>query len=374
MAGIYIHIPFCKHKCKYCNFYSVASLSKMKNLVIAVEKEIILRKDYCNNEPIETVYFGGGTPSLLSPDELDKLLLTVKNNFQINNDAEITLEINPDDVNIENAKAWKNIGFNRVSLGVQSFDDNMLLKLGRQHTASISHKSLETLIKTDFKNISADIIFGIPGLDNKTLVKSLKILIDYDIPHISAYALTVEPDTPLDIMIRKGKENAVDDNSSASQFILTMETLKDAGFVHYEISNYAKNGSYSIHNTNYWKNKIYLGIGPSAHSYNIISRQWNISNIEKYITAINSNHIPAEIEILSQSQKCNEYIMTSIRTIWGTNLENIKNNFGEDYYHIIYKNSIPYLKNGFLNMKNQMLYLSDKGKLFADKITSDLFV
>lgn len=374
MAGIYIHIPFCKNKCNYCNFFSVASTSQLNQLIDAIKTEAVLRKDYCEHEEIQTIYFGGGTPSLLNYNHLHEIFEILKANYYINNNAEITLEINPDDVSEPKANDWKSLGFNRVSVGTQSFDNNVLQQLGRKHNSDAAYNALKTLKKSGFENISADVIFGVPQMNNQQLLHTLNILIDFQIPHISAYALTVEPKTALDVLIKKGKEIAPDEDVLASQFLLTIETLQKAKYIHYEISNYAKDGYYSIHNSNYWKNNKYIGLGPSAHSYNCISRQWNISNITEYIETINSGIIPAEKEILSNIQKCNEYILTSLRTIWGTDLNKIKNIYGDNIYNLIKSNSLKYIKNNMLINNNEVLYLTDKGKLYADKICSDLFV
>lgn len=374
MAGIYIHIPFCKNKCNYCNFFSVASTSQLNQLIDAIKTEAVLRKDYCEHEEIQTIYFGGGTPSLLNYNHLHEIFEILKANYYINNNAEITLEINPDDVSEPKANDWKSLGFNRVSVGTQSFDNNVLQQLGRKHNSDAAYNALKTLKKSGFENISADVIFGVPQMNNQQLLHTLNILIDFQIPHISAYALTVEPKTALDVLIKKGKEIAPDEDVLASQFLLTIETLRKADYIHYEISNYAKDGYYSIHNSNYWKNNKYIGLGPSAHSYNCISRQWNISNITEYIETINSGIIPAEKEILSNIQKCNEYILTSLRTIWGTDLNKIKNIYGDNIYNLIKSNSLKYIKNNMLINNNEVLYLTDKGKLYADKICSDLFV
>lgn len=374
MAGIYIHIPFCKNKCNYCNFFSVVSTYQLNQLIDAIKTEAALRKDYCEQEEIQTIYFGGGTPSLLNYNHLHEIFEILKANYYINNNAEITLEINPDDVSETKAEEWKLLGFNRVSLGTQSFDNNVLQRLGRKHNSDAAYNALKTLKKSGFENISADVIFGVPQMNNQQLLHTLNILIDFQIPHISAYALTVEPKTALDVLIKKGKEIAPDEDVLASQFLLTIETLQKAKYIHYEISNYAKDGYYSIHNSNYWKNNKYIGLGPSAHSYNCISRQWNISNITEYIETINSGIIPAEKEILSNIQKCNEYILTSLRTIWGTDLNKIKNIYGDNIYNIIKLNSLKYIKNNMLINNNEILYLTDKGKLYSDKISSDLFV
>jgi oxygen-independent coproporphyrinogen-3 oxidase len=374
MAGVYIHIPFCKNKCNYCNFFSVVSTSHLNPLIDAIKTEAVLRKDYCEHEEIQTIYFGGGTPSLLNYNHLHEIFEILKANYYINNNAEITLEINPDDVSETKAEEWKLLGFNRVSVGTQSFDNNVLQRLGRKHNSDAAYNALKTLKKSGFENISADVIFGVPQMNNQQLLHTLNILIDFQIPHISAYALTVEPKTALDVLIKKGKEIAPDEDVLASQFLLTIETLRKADYIHYEISNYAKDGYYSIHNSNYWKNNKYIGLGPSAHSYNCISRQWNISNITEYIETINSGIIPAEKEILSNIQKCNEYILTSLRTIWGTDLNKIKNIYGDNIYNLIKSNSLKYIKNNMLINNNEVLYLTDKGKLYADKICSDLFV
>lgn len=374
MSGIYIHIPFCHTKCHYCNFYSGVSLKYKKEFLNALLNEISLRKDYLNGDKISTVYFGGGTPSVLEVAELEAVLKNIKRNFIIEDNCEFTLEANPEDVSKEWINDIKPLGINRLSIGCQAFDDVLLKNLNRNHKTKDSINALEIALNNGVENLSADLIYGIPGLSTDKWIDSLQALIKLDIPHISAYNLTVEPKTALEVLIRKKKYPELKDDLGKEQFLELIKLLEKHEYEHYEISNFARNKLYSRHNTNYWLNKKYLGLGPSAHSYNLNSRSWNISNIKSYIENINSGNEFFETEELSIKDKFNEYLMLSLRTIWGVNLDYVLKTFGNNYVNTFKKDINEYLQKGYV-LKNENTYvLSKKGKLFADKIASDCFV
>lgn len=331
MAGIYIHIPFCKQKCHYCNFFSVASVRNKSELLLSIRREITERAVYLNNETVKTIYFGGGTPSLLTVQELENLISILHDHFIIDPDAEITLETNPDDLRIDYLTMLRTSRVNRLSIGIQSFFDDDLIYLNRVHTAAHAKEALRLAQNSGFEKITIDLIYGIPTLTNEKWLSNIQTFLDTGINHLSAYALTVEQKTALYQLIAKGKLTPVDEHQSASQFQLLMEILEKEGFIHYEISNFARSGHYSKHNSLYWLGGNYLGLGPSAHSYNGFSRQWNVSSLTDYIRLAGSSQEVAEKEILTTSQRYNEYVMTSIRTSWGCDIEHIANVFGESY-------------------------------------------
>ena len=374
MAGVYIHIPFCKQKCHYCNFYSVASLKNRESLIDALKQEIVLQKDWLEGETVGTIYLGGGTPSILSTIETGGLLESIFRNYDVNNDAEITMEANPDDLGFEQLGILRTFGINRLSIGVQSFQDNDLLYLNRIHNASQALTSIKAAQGQGFNNLSIDLIYGIPTLTDDNWILNLETFLNLDIPHLSAYALTVEPKTALDILIKKGKHQNVDDARMVAHFSILCDKLEKKGFKHYEISNFGKEGYYSKHNIGYWNGNKYLGIGPSAHSFNGKKRQWNVSNISKYTDAISRGVIPFETEHLSADQKYNEYVLTSIRTMWGTDIELIKRKFGKNYADHFIREIEDHVLNGMVILSDNCAFLTKKGKLFADKISSDLFI
>ncbi len=375
MSGIYIHFPFCKKKCIYCNFFSIATSKLKEKYLAALLKEVDLQKNYLNSEKIHTIYFGGGTPSLMSIDEVCKIIEYVKNVFCVLPDSEITLEANPDDLSVDYVSALANSPVNRVSVGVQSFINDELNYLGRIHSAVQSMESIHLLKKNGITNISLDLIYGITSGNEgmKNIERNLQDFFELDIPHLSAYALTVEPQTIFSNHISKNKKIPVDEDSIIEQFGYIMQQMNAHGYLHYEISNFCKDGYFSKHNTSYWQGKKYLGLGTSAHSFNIKSRQWNISSIEKYMDNINQNVNPCEMEILSQTEQLNDYILTSLRTMWGCDLTYIKSNFNENYYQNILLESDKYILKEYMRKSNNILYLTEKGKIFADKISSDLF-
>lgn len=374
MAGIYIHIPFCKSKCAYCNFFSIASESKINDYVEALKKEIVLRKNYLGGETVKTIYFGGGTPSLLSVKNIEEILELLNKNYEIVSSPEITLEINPDTIDREKMSSLKKIGVNRMSVGIQSFDDEDLRYLGRRHDSRHAMQVLEDLKQTDFEKITLDLIYGMPTLTEEKWNKNLDIFFSTGITHLSAYALTVEPKTILGQRIEKGELQSVSEEETIRHYNILVERTKENGFEHYEISNFAKEGFRSQHNSIYWRDEKYLGLGPSAHSYDGKSRQWNISNLTKYIQLVGDAELFYEKEILSTEDKFNEYVMTSLRTSWGCDIEKIERDYGKSYAHHFLKNIKKYLENGEMLKENNTYFLSEEGKLFADGIAADLFL
>jgi len=370
VAGIYIHIPFCKQACHYCNFHFSTSLRYKNEFVGALLKEIELSVETINataDEIIETIYFGGGTPSLLTREELSTIINTVRTHFTIAADAELTLEANPDDISKERLEEWKAAGINRLSIGIQSFFDEDLQWMNRAHNAQQAWQQLQ-LAQTFFDNITIDLIYGTPGLSNEKWKQNVEKVIAAGIPHISCYALTVEPQTPLQKLIHQHKKEDINADTQSEQFLLLMQWLKEAGYEHYEISNFAKPGWRSRHNSSYWSGKNYYGFGPSAHSFDGNTRWWNIANNNIYIQSINEGKLPIEKEILTSTQKMNEYIMTSLRTIEGIDLEKIK----EVSNQLIIK-SKKYIESGVMIFTDEKLILTNEGKLLADGIAADLF-
>lgn len=372
MAGIYIHIPFCKKACHYCNFHFSTSLKLKNQLLACMLKEIELQRNYLS-EIVETIYFGGGTPSILDSSEIDSILQIIFKTFKTSSNLEITLEANPDDISASKLNEWKLIGVNRFSLGVQSFLDKDLLWMNRNHNAKQSIQSIQQIQKAGFLNFTIDLIYGTPHLSNDEWKTNIQIAVENNIPHISAYALTVEPNTALDSFIKKKKINAINAEKQATQFELLMDALSQQQYEHYEISNFAKPGFRSKHNSSYWKSQSYLGIGPSAHSYNFKSRQWNIANNALYIKSIEQNIVPFEIENLTTIQKINEYLMISLRTIEGCSLQFIENKFGENFLSEIKMKTVELSKNQLIEIRDNHIVLTTKGKLLADKISVDLF-
>ena len=376
MSGIYIHIPFCKQACHYCNFHFSTSLKLKAELLAALLKEIQLTStatSQAGKEVCETIYFGGGTPSILETDELMKLLDALQAKFNIAADVEITLEANPDDITPHSLKQWRNAGINRLSVGVQSFSESELIWMNRAHTAADSLRCLDEIKDAGFTNYSIDLIYGSPILTNEDWQQNVSTVIKKGIPHISCYALTVEPKTALAKMILLRKKAPVEIEKQAEQFTLLMDWMEAAGYDHYEISNFAKPGMRSRHNSSYWQGKSYYGFGPSAHAYDGKSRKWNIANNALYIQSLQKGTIPFEEELLTVTQRLNEYIMTSLRTMEGLNLEKVNFTFGEKYSSRILKASEKYCKIKKIENINSNLVLTREGKLFADGIAADLF-
>ncbi len=374
MAGIYIHIPFCRQACHYCDFHFSTSLNNKQGVLTALKKEIYFQKDYLGTESINTVYFGGGTPSVLSKEEIAEVFEELSNYFSIDPNAEITLEANPDDLSQEKLAELSKTPVNRLSIGIQSFRDADLKFLNRIHSSKEAIESVRNAQKAGFKNITIDLIYGIQGLTNEQWKRNIEMALSLDVPHISCYSLTVEPKTALHSFIQKGNISGVDPQKSAEQFEILMDELGKNNFIHYEISNFSKEGFYSRHNSNYWKGEKYLGLGPSAHSYNGTSRQWNVKSNSVYISALEKNTVPFEKEELTENQRYNEYVLTSLRTIWGTDLSFIENSFSSTISSHINKEMKQFLDQGMLFRETEKIYLTDKGKLFADKIASDLFL
>jgi len=376
LAGIYLHIPFCKQACTYCNFHFSTNLSRKAEFLDALAKEINQQHDFISkDESIETIYFGGGTPSLLTETELQKIISLLYDNFKIAKNVEITLEANPDDINPTILKTWLSLGINRLSLGVQSFSDDELIWMNRAHNADQSIESINQIIQAGFDNFSVDLIFGSPFLSNETLEKSIEILSNLNVPHISCYALTVEEKTALHHSIKKKKSPEIKSEKQAEQFLICSEKLTELGYEHYEISNYAKPGKRSKHNSSYWKGMPYYGFGPSAHGFNGKNiRKWNISDNILYNQRVLKNEICFEIETLTETQLINEFIMTSIRTAEGFTIQELRFKFGNDVAKQI-EVKIKDLKitNYFQENDGNQIVLSPLGKLYADGITAELF-
>ncbi|HEX6426239.1 MAG TPA: radical SAM family heme chaperone HemW [Niastella sp.] len=372
MAGIYLHIPFCRQACHYCNFHFSTSLKLKNEFVTALLKEISLQKNYLPAEPVNTIYFGGGTPSLLSVDELLAILQTIRNHFSVSTDAEITLESNPDDINDQKLSDWKQAGINRLSIGVQSFFEDDLRWMNRAHTAQQAIDNLQ-LAKAHFPNMTIDLIYGTPTLPDEKWQHNVQQAIALGIPHVSCYALTVEPGTALASMINKHKTTDVNTEDQARQFLLLMDWMQDAGYEHYEISNFALPGKRSRHNSSYWQGASYLGLGPSAHSFNGASRQWNIANNALYIQSLKDDKVPFEIETLTDTQRLNEYIMTSLRTVEGLDVQWVASQFNEKAASELQAASKPFIESGKMLWRNGHLQLTRQGKLFADGMAAELF-
>lgn len=372
MSGIYIHIPFCKKACHYCNFHFSTSPLLIPDMISGLLEEASLRKSYLN-QPIETIYLGGGTPSLLNGSQLLTLLTGLQTILPWSEDAEITLEANPDDVHIENLAAWKQADINRLSIGIQSFHEMDLHWMNRAHTASQAISAIPLAQQAGFSNISIDLIYGGPTLSNEAWEQNIQKAIDLGVPHLSCYALTVEPDTALNAMIRTKKKQPVDPDRQANHFALLCDQLATAGFEQYEISNFAKPGFRSKHNSSYWQGSHYLGLGPSAHSFDGTSRQWNVSNNTLYLKSIASGSLPFEAETLSPEQQFNEYIMTSLRTIEGCSLEKIERTWGIDVKTSLLQGSAKYIALEHLSLRGDALQITPSGKFLADGIASALF-
>ncbi len=371
MAGIYIHIPFCKQACHYCNFHFSTQQKLLPDMVQAIVQEAGLRKGYIN-EKVGTIYFGGGTPSLLSTPDLKSLIDGMRKRFTIEEGAEMTLEANPDDITEEKLIEWKAAGINRLSIGVQSFAEEDLRWMNRAHNASHALNCLQLATK-HFDNITIDLIYGTPTLSNEQWVHNIETALALKIPHLSCYALTVEPKTALEKLIEKKQLENVDADKQARHFDILVERLGQAGFEHYEISNFARPGYRSKHNSSYWQGKPYLGLGPSAHSFNGTSRQWNVANNALYLKSIEQNTVPFEMEILTAPQQLNEYIMTALRTVEGLSLEKVKEHFGEERALLLLKESRKWNQSQHIVLEGDYLRLTAKGKFMADGIAADLF-
>jgi oxygen-independent coproporphyrinogen-3 oxidase len=375
LAGIYIHIPFCRQACSYCNFHFSVSQKNKPALLAALEKEIMLSQGFIENENIETIYIGGGTPSLLSAEELARLLVVLKERFTVSPEAEVTLEANPDDINKSILDTWKRLGINRLSVGLQSFNEAELKWMNRAHNASQSMLCLDEIRNAGFSNFSVDLIYGSPLQSNEDLVRNFEIIAERNVPHISCYALTVEPKTALNKLIEAHKSPAVDPDRQAEQFSLLLTLMEKAGYEQYEISNFSKPGYRSRHNSSYWQGKPYFGFGPSAHSFDGKNkRRWNIANNSLYIQSLEQGIIPFEEELLTADQKLNEYVMTSLRTAEGINLDRLKQDFDPAHRDRILKEAKKYIEGKKLLINGDFLQLTKEGKFLADGIAADLFV
>ena len=373
MSGIYIHIPFCKKACHYCDFHFSTSLKYADEMVESICKEIKLKKDRISGQ-VGSIYFGGGTPSILPEASLQKIFDAINQTFSVSADAEITIETNPDDLTAQKLKELKQLPVNRFSVGIQSFYNEDLIWMNRAHNALEAEDCIKRSQDAGFENLTLDLIYGYPLLTDTKWLSNIQKAIELQVPHISAYALTVEPRTALAHAIKNKKQIPVSDNQSAAQFIILMEKLIEAGFEHYEISNFAKPGCYAIHNTNYWKGIDYIGIGPSAHGFDGYNRYMNPANNAQYIELLNRNKLPETVEELSINDRFNEYMMTSLRTMWGINLDKVKIDFGKDFHEETLHNLKSFDEKYWLIKDGEKLTLSKEGKLFADHIASELFI
>lgn len=373
MAGIYIHIPFCKQACHYCDFHFSTSFKYKKELLQALHQEMKLQKNYLQGEIIETIYLGGGTPSVLEAAEIDFLLEEIFNNFMVKADVEITLEANPDDLNPQKIFNLKQTPVNRFSIGIQSFFDEDLAWMNRAHRSNEAFYAIKEVQNAGFNNITADLIYGYPLLTDAKWQHNLSQLFELKVPHLSAYSLTVEPKTALASFISKKKQPEMNDEQSAAQFEFLMDETEKQGFEHYEISNFSLPGWHSRHNSNYWNSVKYLGIGPSAHSFNGETRQWNVANNQQYLAAISQNQISFTTEILSENDRINEYIMTALRTSNGLNLDRAKQ-LSVNSSEKILKVAASFIAKNWIIQNEQFLTLSRSGKLYADYIAAQLFL
>lgn len=372
---IYIHIPFCKQKCSYCNFHFSTSLNFKDDMLAAMKKEIVLRKNELQNKSLQSLYFGGGTPSILSPDEIKSLMDEVLKHFSFEKDIEITLEANPDDLDKNFLKGLSGSPVNRLSIGTQSFFEADLKLMNRAHTANEAEDSIKRAQDFGFENLSIDLIYGSPTSNLEVWKENLHKTIALEVPHISSYALTVEPKTALENWISKGKVVSPKEEEQNREFYYLSDFLKDHGFEHYEVSNFANPGFYSKHNSSYWKYKEYLGIGPSAHSYNGTDiRSWNVANNQQYIKKLNASLLAKEEEILSREDQFNEMIMIGLRTIWGVDLESLKGKFDDRILEHFQREIKQKLDEEILVIENNHLKIPEKHWFMADGIASDLFI
>ncbi|MEA3446317.1 MAG: radical SAM family heme chaperone HemW [Bacteroidota bacterium] len=373
MAGIYIHIPFCRQRCYYCDFHSSTFLKNLPELLYAIKKEIAIEKDYFENELIETVYFGGGTPSILKASEIQDIINSILLYHEISPYAEITFECNPDDLSTDYIHQLKNTDVNRLSIGIQSFDDKQLQAMNRRHSSSQAIGAVKKCQVGGFDNISVDLIYGLPGMQQDEWQRNIQKALDLNIQHISAYHLTFEQGTVFFNHLKKGRLKEIDDEISNQQYKTLIDITGKAGFEHYEISNFALPGLYSKHNSNYWKREKYLGVGPASHSFNLKTRHWNVSHNKKYIEGIMMGHPNREIETIDKVSQFNEFIMTSLRTMWGVNIEYCQNEFGEKQTIRFKKIFQNYIKQGNAYRDGNFYKLTQKGLFISDKIISELF-
>ena len=398
MSGLYIHIPFCNSKCAYCGFYSIPSLKRKTAFLEALQQEIVARKDYLHGEPVETVYFGGGTPSILKVEELETILKVLHDHFEIDPEAEITLEANPDTLSLEYLIGLRSIGVNRLSIGIQSFFDEDLKYLSRRHDAEHARSCLDWAKEVGFDNVSIDLIYGLPTSDADQWNRNLDLFFATGFPHLSAYALTLEPNAILTKQIEMGKALPVNEDDAVRDYEILCRRAAAQGFLHYEISNFCQPGKHSRHNASYWFGTPYAGFGPSAHSYDGISRQWNVSSVERYVDAPHpvrdamyvASETPmvaasrrdamsvtespvSERETLTPEQRYDEYVMLRLRTMWGIDLKYLKREMGERFSIHCEQKAQPLIAQGRLSQTREFLYLTDQQMLFADGIAEALF-
>jgi oxygen-independent coproporphyrinogen-3 oxidase len=391
MSGIYIHIPYCKQACHYCDFHFSTSIKKKDEMVLALAKEIAMRKSEFQDDPefsgVETIYFGGGTPSILQITDIRLLIDEVYRNYKVVDNPEITLEANPDDLiaNVLSSRAlpklrerdfyeeYRSIGINRLSIGIQSFFEDDLKLMNRAHN-SVEAKSCLEIATQYFDNISIDLIYGMPNMSNEKWLHNIETALSFNIPHISSYALTVEPKTALHTFIQKGIIPQLDDEVAQEHFHLLVDKLEENGFIHYELSNFGKENYFSKNNSSYWLGKKYIGIGPSAHSYDGEKRGWNVSNNALYLKSIQENKLPLETETLTKTDRYNEYVMTGLRTIWGISLDRIETEFGKTYLDYLNQQAAKYIEDHLLFVDDNVLRTTKSGKFLSDGIASDLFL
>jgi len=374
MAGVYIHIPYCKKLCFYCDFYHVITPEDKSRYIDALLKEISLRHEYLGTDSVSTIYIGGGTPSVLSVNEVSVIINEIHRSFTVDNQCEITIELNPDDITLKYMNGLKDLGINRISLGIQSWHDSDLKLLNRRHDAHTAEEALKNIFHAGFENITIDLIYGIPGMSIADWKDNLDKTILFDIKHLSAYHLTIEKGTVFGKMLAKGQIQEIDEEQSVSLFNLLIEKAEEAGFIHYEISNFGKPGFFSLHNSNYWKQVKYAGFGPSAHSFNGYSRQWNLSDVRSYMKYINSGKAFFEKEELDIKTRFNEYIMTSFRTMWGIDLDYVEKVFEKEGYDYVINLSGKFISYGLMKREKNSLVLSNQGKMISDNIISEFMM
>ena len=373
MSGIYIHIPFCKKACHYCNFHFSTNQNSKSAFIEAVCRELILRKSEYASDEIQSIYFGGGTPTVLDVTELNTILKTVYKNYKVSETAEITLEANPDDLDLEKIKQLSNTKINRLSIGIQSFHESELSAMNRAHDAEDAKKCLE-LATAYFDNITIDLMFGMPTMSIELWRQNLRIAFEFGIKHLSCYSLTVEPKTALEHFIKKGSHPPMDDELAAQHFEVLLEETSAHGLTHYETCSFGHPDYFSKHNTSYWLGKTYMGVGPSAHSFDGSKRSWNVSNNSKYIKALEVDKLPFESEVLSVENRFNEYIMTGLRTIWGISLGKIEADYGVKIKDHLLQNSKKFISSNTLVIEDNHLKITTSGKFLSDGIASDLFL
>ena len=374
MAGLYIHVPFCKKLCFYCDFYHIISQEDNSAFIDALLKEASVRKDYLENETVSTIYIGGGTPSVFSVKELGAILNHIHKLYKVSQECEITIELNPDDIQPAYLSGLKNHNINRISLGIQSWRDSDLKMLNRRHDSAQAVTALKDTLNAGFENVTIDLIYGLPGMSLDDWASNLDFSFTFNIQHLSAYHLTFEPGTVFGKMLEKGVISEIDEDDSAAQFNILIEKAESAGFIQYEISNFGKPGFFSVHNSNYWKQITYLGLGPSAHSFNGYSRQWNIRDLKGYIKSLDSGKSFFDREELDTKTRFNEYIMTSLRTMWGIDLEYVEKMFEKEGYDYVVNLAGKFREYGLMKQDKKTLVLTNQGKMISDNIISEFMM